>query len=229
MKKEKKQSALKSKIQEMKQTTQGKALLKLIYWAIFFFVLLLFCLIASFFSSPSSTQNNSLGPQTTTKPSQEEPIIDQTLSLTTLNTVFSSLTSFNYTYEITLNDEIIRFNGTKTLETDTGYKESNSGIIKYYIDNTGIYQQTTTDKILIDNLYENINSEYLNITSIFNLYKTLTLNLSNNLNNSDLLYIASDNLNNYEIQLNNNTLSYLRIYNDTYNYYLTFTNIGGVS
>ncbi len=220
----KKESELKKKIKELKSTSRGKAILRLIKWAIFFFFLFLFLIISAIITKTRPA----VSPTITNKP--DTPIKEDTSneskpkSLSELATNLLKST-YDYNYEITISEDKYIYNGHKTLDFDTGYKETNDGIIKYYIDNTGTFKETTTEKIPLDNLYENLNIEYLTLESIFETFAKLEFTLNKEHDCQNDLYMASDNLNNYEYETNGEEILFIKIYNQDYNYYLSFSEV----
>ena len=90
------------------------------------------------------------------------------------------------------NNEKYIYEGTKNNNIDTGYKTTVSGIEKYYIDETGTYKYTGIEKILIGNLYENINSTYINVPGILNI-----LTQENLVKETEVSYTYSDEQNEY--------------------------------
>lgn len=231
MTKKKKNSKLKLKIMEMKKTPKGLAILKLIGWVIFFVFLFLFCYISSLISSVAPKENNS--PALELNP----PILENNPSLDNENFTMNDLiileqkllnNSYHYLYEITINENKYIFNGEQT-SINTGYKETNEGIVKYYIDETGIYQETPTSKIPINNLYENLNSNYFDLTYVFGTINTLEL--TKDLTNAELdsIYKLEDEENIYQIKIANDNIIELKITSKTNNYIYDINfNYGGV-
>ena len=199
--KNKKESALKQKIKELKKTNKGKAILRLIKWCIFFVILFIFLAIASLMS-PKNTSikkpNNEIN-----KPQEEIPKDnwnEETLTIETINEYQEKLNNdYDYKYEISINKEKYIFSGTKTNNINKGYKESNTGIIKYSIDSTGTYMETTTEKTLINNLYEGIEENYLNPIYILNIIKELEITRDREYDCIEPVYKANDSKNIYRI------------------------------
>lgn len=161
MKRNKEESAFKKKIKELKSTTRGKAILKLIRWGIFFLCLFIFCIIASLISSktpPAETPN---------KPAEKNEF-SESEKLSKLEKDLAN-SSFDYEYNITINNEKIVFKGTKTNEKDSGYKNTNAGSIVYTIDKTGTYEEKVNERIPLTNLYEGLNAEYFDINKLINI------------------------------------------------------------
>jgi hypothetical protein len=228
-KKLKKESALKQKIKELKKTNKGKAILRLIKWCIFFVILFIFLAIASLMS-PKNTSikkpNNEIN-----KPQEEIPKDnwnEETLTIETINEYQEKLNNdYDYKYEISINKEKYIFSGTKTNNINKGYKESNTGIIKYSIDSTGTYMETTTEKTLINNLYEGIEENYLNPIYILNIIKELEITRDKECDCIEPVYKANDSKNIYRITTSNQNITGIDItaLDFSYIYNLDFKNI----
>ena len=207
--KNKKESALKQKIKELKKTNKGKAILRLIKWCIFFVILFIFLAIASLMS-PKNTSikkpNNEIN-----KPQEEIPKDnwnEETLTIETINEYQEKLNNdYDYKYEISINKEKYIFSGTKTNNINKGYKESNTGIIKYSIDSTGTYMETTTEKILINNLYEGIEENYLNPIYVLNIIKELEITRDKECDCIEPVYKSNDSKNIYRITTSNQNIT----------------------
>lgn len=238
---EKKENNLKNKINELKKTTKGKAYLKLIRWAIFFFALLIFCLIASFITgnntrdnknTPANNNNNEPTINEPVNPTPENPE-DNLVSILSLKEFENSLltSTYDYNYEITIANNITKYEGHKNLTSEYGYKETSASLIKYYIDETGTYEEKMPNKVPITNLYEGLNSEYFNLT-----------NLINTINNLDIIqdptnpniFNTADELNKYKMELatnydnEENYLKTIEITGNNYVYKFNFKNVGAV-
>lgn len=207
--KNKKESALKQKIKELKKTNKGKAILRLIKWCIFFVILFIFLAIASLMSPKNNSikkPNNEIN-----KPQEEIPKDnwnEETLTIETINEYQEKLNNdYDYKYEISINKEKYIFSGTKTNNINKGYKESNTGIIKYSIDSTGTYMETTTEKTLINNLYEGIEENYLNPIYILNIIKELEITRDRECDCIEPVYKANDSKNIYRITTSNQNIT----------------------
>lgn len=226
----KKESFFKKKINELKKTTRGKAIWKLIKWGIFFFIIFIFLGIASLIGS----QNNKIKPNINNdvKEPIRPPAIDNKENETLTNegiTKFQTKLSkvYDYKYEITINHEKYIYTGTKTLVDNIGFKESSLGIIKYLIDSTGTYEETTTDKKAIDNLYEGLNVNYLDPIYVLNIIKNLEITRDLECDCIDPVYKASDSENIYRITTINKEITSISItaLDFSYLYNLNFSNI----
>lgn len=205
--KKKKESALKKGIKELKKTSRGKAILRLIKWFIFFIVLFIFIAI----SSTLTPKKNDL------KPKEDLPLKEEEQN-NKLDFNFKS--SYSYKYEVNVKGEKYLFTGFKEGVTDEGYKESKEGILKYLIDDTGIYNVNGEEKSLIDNLYEGIDFNYLDPVYILTIIRNLEFITEDN------MYKASDKKNDYVITVNNKeitnisvkALDFSYVYNLSFNY-----------
>lgn len=227
----KKESALKKKIKEMKKTTKGTAILKLIGWGIFFFIIFVFWVIASFTYSPSKMEN-AKPDNNITDQEEQKPIIDKEKEYIKLLEDLER-SNYDYKYEITINDSKYIYNGKKENNIEQGYKESNNGIIKYYIDDTGIYEETTTNKIPITNLYENIEEDNLNINKIIEILQDKTFKNSPTVEFNYPTYLVETEKNIYYIcyekaigeENNKVKMLIIKALDNTYIYQLTFNNV----
>lgn len=232
MSKKKKESKLKIKIMEMKKTPKGLAILKLIGWIIFFVFLFLFCYISSLISNVAPKDITTPAPELNPPILEDNPSLDnKTFTMNDLIILEQKLlnNNYHYLYEITINENKYIFNGEQNKNINTGYKETNESIVKYYIDETGIYQETPTAKTPINNLYENLNSNYFDLTYVFGTINTLEL--IKDLTNAELesIYKLEDEENIYQIKIANENIIELKIISKTNNYIYDLNfNYGGV-
>ncbi|MEG0794351.1 MAG: hypothetical protein RSG95_00970, partial [Bacilli bacterium] len=129
------------------KTVRGKAVIKLIVWSIFF--LILFIVLSFMGSKGKNDDKNNLVIGYNEK-------IDRLLK-----------NNYEYEYKITINGNNINFNGKKDGKNEQGYKETKEGIIKYLVIDSVTYNITSNKKELFNSLYENINTEYLNLPLLF--------------------------------------------------------------
>ena len=173
-KKVNKESFLKNKIKEMKKTAKGKAILKLIGWVIFFVLLLILCLIASLISPATKTAPlPSIDNEINTQEQFDGKEHIRKLQYSLL------MGNYDYNFDININNEKYLFEGNNTNNVNKGYKTTSLGIIKYYIDNTGIYREFNDVKTPIDNLYEGINANYLDLNYNIRFYMEVKLYINN--------------------------------------------------
>lgn len=216
MARNKNESSLKKKINEMKKTSKGSAILKLIGWIVFFFALLIFCGISSIItknmpeSKKNSTTNTPINKpiDNPTKPSNTKSIKDYFQKL--LNNDYS------YNFEITSHDVKYIFKGTKENNIDTGYKETPNGIIKHSIENENTYEELVDSKVPITNLYENLEPKILNISTLIEVLNNLTFE------KNDSTFKSKDIVNDYIITVNENNIVNIFITSADYEYNLNF-------
>ncbi len=229
--KTKKTNKLKTKINELKSTSKGLAILKLIRWGIFFAILFIFLIISAFIKPPANPNNSNNNANLNSPPNESpnEPQVNSVLSKETFKQIKTTFLngSYDYKYEIMVGTNQYLFTGTKTLTSETGYKENNSEIIKYYIDETGTYVVKLTDKEPISNLYEGLNTNYMNLNTLLSEYETKEFTLKEN--NDLQVYSSETNSGIFLIAFQNNIIKYLRITetNEDINsdYYMEFSNI----
>ena len=144
------------------QTDRGKALIKLLLWILFIVIVL-----GAFIMQEKDNIDDYQMPsnEVTNEESQEDDN-----NFKKYSDMQEELLNNNYLYKyiITNSEEKIVFSGIKNGTNETGYKETKAGIIKYQIVD-GIVSQINMDEITnIDNLYENIDRNYLDISLLFN-------------------------------------------------------------
>ena len=189
------------------QTERGKAIVKLGLWLVFILALIIFALV--------NKNDNTINKE------NEETEEKEVYEFKKYDEMIESLLDSNYefNYDIVINDTNYLFNGTKCNNEVLGYKESNMGIIKYYIsDNT--YQVVLKELVPIENLYENIDINYLDLNILFNNLNEYLYNIEKNDNKRTITYKKDgyqvevitnlDNITNINITVDNNTynLSY---------------------
>lgn len=201
------------------QTERGKAIVKLGLWLVFILALIIFALV--------NKNDNTINKE------NEETEEKEVYEFKKYDEMIESLLDSNYefNYDIVINDTNYLFNGTKCNNEILGYKESNMGIIKYYIsDNT--YQVVLKELVPIENLYENIDINYLDLNILFNNLNEYLYNIEKNDNKRTITYKKDgyqvevitnlDNITNINITVDNN------IYNLSYNV-IDACNIGVLS
>lgn len=206
-------SAFKKKIKEMKQNSKGKAILRLIKWGIFFLFIMIFCFISSIVTKNRPLEKDNIKAPVIDNPTKKEDNETKNLNyyLTKLNN-----SNISYTYKIKINNESYTFKGTKKDTIEEGYKESSSGIIKYYILDDKTYQDVLGEHILISNLYENLEEEYLNFNKLINHLLTLSFT------KTDTIFSALNNNMNYVINIENDEIKTIIITGDNLEYSLNY-------
>lgn len=181
------------------------ALICLGLWLIFFLFVFLIVVIP---------YNNTL--KNLPKNNENENII-------TFNDMKEKLLNSEYDYKYTINTSLGKtvYTGNKTKENDTGYRENSEGLIKYEINNEGIFQINMDEKVPLENLYLDLNENYLDIQKIYDL----TLNLTENVN-EDQNEISYENENIRIIfKINEQNILSINIKDNNDDYLLEFDNI----
>lgn len=231
-KKEKKKSKLKMWKDKMKATPRGKAILKLIYWVIFFALLFIFILLTSSIKvNKKEIENNNINID-----SLEENNLDENITVPkTIKDMEQDLInkSFKYTYDIRILDNSYLFEGTKYMTYEVGYKNytynGNFEVIKYYIDDSGIYKINGKEKVLINDFYQGINAEFLDLNNLFAKINNLGLKLDEG-NYGYPVYNTTDGYYTYTLNISKDGVSITDLsivsIDGSISYLFTFSNIG---
>ena len=151
------------------------------------------------------------------------PKNNETENVTTFMDMKEKLLNSDYDYKYVVNTSLGKtvFTGNKTKEKDTGYKENSEGLIKYEIDNEGIFQINMDEKVPLENLYLDLNEDYLNIQKIYDLTQNLIENIHEEQNE-----ISYEN-GNIEIifKINEQNILSINIKDNNDDYLLEFDNI----
>ena len=181
------------------------ALICLGLWLIFFLFVFLIVVIP---------YNNTL--KTLPKSNENENVI-------TFIDMKEKLLNSEYDYKYTINTSLGKtvYTGNKTKEKDTGYRENSEGLIKYEINSEGIFQINMDEKALLENLYLDLNENYLNIQKIYDLTKDLIENVNEEQNE-----ISYENENIVIIfKINEQNILSINIKDNNDDYLLEFDNI----
>lgn len=181
------------------------ALICLGLWLIFFLFVFLIVVIP---------YNNTL--KTLPKSNENE-------NFTTFIDMKEKLLNSEYDYKYTINTSLGKtvYTGNKTKEKDTGYRENSEGLIKYEINNEGIFQINMDEKVPLENLYLDLNENYLDIQKIYDLTKDLTENVNEEQNE-----ISYENENIVIIfKINEQNILSINIKDNNDDYLLEFDNI----
>ena len=173
-KKEKEISKFKKWKNKMKETPKGRAYLKLIYWGIFFFVLFVFLILSSLFTRDYEPVENNLNDQSDALEVPEEKE-DEEEKLPTILELENELLNgtYEYEYQIKVNGNDYFFDGEKFLDHEEGYQTSSLGIIHYYLDDTGVYQISGEERVLLTEFYQGMDTNLINLEYIFNTMNML--------------------------------------------------------
>ena len=152
-------------------------------------------------------------PQNETKEEIKELTIDDKLNKLTDN--------YKYNYEITIGEITYTYNGSKMGLKESGYLKINDNYLYYYKDNNYTYEVKNGGLFQIDNLYDNIDTNYLNLDYIKNLIKDKEYTKENN------KYIYT--LENMQIIINTSedNIESIIISNEN-NYKLEYSEIGNI-
>ena len=115
--------------------------------------------------------------------------------------------NFKYNYEIVIGDITYIYNGSKMGLKESGYLKINDNYLYYYKDNNYTYEVKDGGLFQIDNLYNSIDVNYLDINYIKNLLKECEYTNEDNkytynLENMQII-INTDNDNITSIMINN--------------------------
>ena len=144
--------------------------------------------------------------QNETKEEIKEVALDEKLAKITDN--------YKYNYEITIGDITYIYNGSKMGLKESGYLQINDNYLYYYKDNNYTYEVKNGGLFQIDNLYSNIDANYIDIEYIKNLIKDheytkednkYTYNLENiqiiiDTSGDNIISIQIKNENNYKLE-----------------------------
>ncbi len=144
--------------------------------------------------------------QNETKEEIKEVALDEKLAKITDN--------YKYNYEITIGDITYIYNGSKMGLKESGYLQINDNYLYYYKDNNYTYEVKNGGLFQIDNLYSNIDANYIDIEYIKNLIKDheytkednkYTYNLENiqiiiDTSEDNIISIQIKNENNYKLE-----------------------------
>ena len=152
-------------------------------------------------------------PQNETKEEIKELTIDEKLNKITDN--------YKYNYEITIGDITYIYNGSKIGLKESGYLQINDNYLYYYKDNNYTYEVKDGGLFQIDNLYSNIDKNYIDIEYIKNLIKDHEYTKEDN--------VYTYNLENIQIIINTSedNITSIQIINEN-NYKLEYSDIGNI-
>ena len=174
---------------------------------------LVFIIVLVIFVKVNGVKRDGNNPQNETKEEIKELTIDEKLSKLTDN--------YKYNYEITIGDITYVYNGSKMGLRESGYLKINDNYLYYYKDNNYTYEVKNGGLFQIDNLYSNIDYNYLDIEYVKNLIKDQEYTKEDN------KYIYS--LENIQITINTDkdNITSIIISNEN-NYKLEYGEIGNI-
>ena len=132
-----------------------RAKIKLGSWGIFMGAIVLFVAIGARLPKMNST-----------------PKKDDIIKFVDIALMQEEIIKANYSYEYDLTVEGIRYyyKGDKFENKNLGYKETEAGVIKYYVEDDKTYSLSLDKAELIENLYEDIPLNNLDLIKIFNSF-----------------------------------------------------------
>ena len=203
------------------QTDRGKALMKLLLWMVFIVILIVLVIV--------SEKNDNSDILDTDKPENnvtDTPRKPENIDYAAYNTMLTNLLANNYEYEylITTATDSVILTGFKNPDKEIGFKEADAGITKYYLDSTGTYELNMNIPTIIDNLYSEFDSSYLDLELLFN---NLNEYLYNTKENAGIRTITYDK-EGFQVSVNTDTknITNILIMTETTTYDLNFKNIG---
>ncbi len=135
----------------------------------------------------------------------------------------NKLLNGEYDYKYTINTSLGKtiYTGSKTQEKDLGYKENSEGLVKYEINNDGIFKINMDEKIPIEDLYIGLNESFFDIQKIYELTTNLTENIDEEKNE-----ISYENENmKIVFKINEQSILSINIKDNDDDYLLEFSNI----
>lgn len=183
------------------------ALICLILWAIF--ITFVFLILGSF-------EKNVKTPSNDNNINEEEKII-------TFDEMKEKLlhNKFEYKYSLYVNGKNILYYGVKNELNDSGYKEENDKIIRYVIENEKEYQLIMNTKVEVNNLYEDIDKNLIDLNYVFALLDNMNKEIDEV---TESLYYSNDELN-IKIKINSDSIESIDILKGLDSYFLEFSNV----
>ena len=174
---------------------------------------LVFIIVLVIIVKVSGVRNDENIPQNETKEEIKELTLDEKLSKLTDN--------YKYNYEITIGDITYTYNGSKMGLKESGYLQINDNYLYYYKDNNYTYEVKNGGLFQIDNLYSNIDKNYIDIEYIKNLIK------DKEYTNEDNVYTYTIENNQIIINTDEDNITSIIISNEN-NYKLEYSEIGSI-
>lgn len=203
------------------QTDRGKALIKLLLWMVFIVILIVLAIVSERNGNSEILDVDKPGNNATDTPSEPENV-----EYEAYNTMITNLLANNYEYEylITTATDSIILTGFKNPDKEIGFKETSSGITKYFIDSTGTYELNMNTSSIIDNLYSEFDSSYLNLELLFNNLNEYLYNTEENVGIRTITYDKDG----FQVTVTTDTknITNVLVMTDTTTYDLNFKNIG---
>ena len=203
------------------QTDRGKALIKLLLWMVFIVILIVLVIVSERNANSEILDVDKPENNVTDTPSEPENV-----EYEAYNTMITNLLANNYEYEylITTATDSTILTGFKNPDKEIGFKETSSGITKYFIDSTGTYELNMNTSSIIDNLYSEFDSSYLNLELLFNNLSEYLYNTEENVGIRTITYDKDG----FQVTVTTDTknITNVLVVADTTTYDLNFKNIG---
>ncbi len=203
------------------QTDRGKALIKLLLWMVFIVILIVLAIVSERNGNSEILDVDKPENNATDTPSEPENV-----EYEAYNTMITNLLANNYEYEylITTATDSIILTGFKNPDKEIGFKETSSGITKYFIDSTGTYELNMNTSSIIDNLYSEFDSSYLNLELLFNNLSEYLYNTEENVGIRTITYDKDG----FQVTVTTDTknITNVLVMTNTTTYDLNFKNIG---
>lgn len=192
------------KNKEKDDNQKFNAFIKLCLWGIF---IVFVVLISNFGSKKVSVDNN--------KETEEVKTITYEEKLDKLKD------NYKYKYEIKIDDEVFNFVGSKNKNNESGHRLYNEEQLYYYIDSGVLYEVVDNQLKELEDLYENIDKNIIDVDKI----KESITSKEYLKDNNKYSYILENNKIVY-VYVNNENIEKIEIYLGEDYYKLEFSDIG---
>lgn len=198
------------------QTEKGKATIKLGLWMVFIAILIVVVLV-------SERDSINLPVEDDSTPSETET---ENYEFVNYSDMLDKLLLGNYEYSYTITNETGKYiyTGWKNENKEIGFKEDSTGVIKYYIDDSGTYKVNMDTLEVIDYLYNGVDTSYLDLELLFGNLNEFLYSVTKNEDMRTITYDKSG----YQVEVMTDTrdITNITITTDTTTYDLNFTKIG---
>ena len=198
------------------QTEKGKATIKLGLWMVFIAILIVVVLV-------SERDSINLPVEDDSTPSETET---ENYEFVNYSDMLDKLLLGNYEYSYTITNETGKYiyTGWKNENKEIGFKEDSTGVIKYYIDDSGTYKVNMDTVEVIDYLYNGVDTSYLDLELLFGNLNEFLYSVTKNEDMRTITYDKSG----YQVEVMTDTrdITNITISTDTTTYDLNFTKIG---
>ncbi len=198
------------------QTEKGKATIKLGLWMVFIAILIVVVLV-------SERDSINLPVEDDSTPSETET---ENYEFVNYSDMLDKLLLGNYEYSYTITNETGKYiyTGWKNENKEIGFKEDSTGVIKYYIDDSGTYKVNMDRLEVIDYLYNGVDTSYLDLELLFGNLNEFLYSVTKNDDMRTITYDKSG----YQVEVMTDTrdITNITISTDTTTYDLNFTKIG---